>query len=156
MPGRDPVRVVIDSKARIPLELGLVRTASERPTMLVTTPAAPRDRLRELRSMGMGVIEVPAVGERVDLAAMLDQFGRRRWQHVLVEGGAEILGSLFDLDLVDEVHAFVAPKIIGGAGAPAPTLGEGVTRVADALPLGRLEATPSGDDILLRAWIHEW
>ena len=80
----------------------------------------PRDggRCRQFTERGVEVLRMPASGDadrpRVDLPALLRELGRRKMTHLLVEGGATLLGSLFDEGLVDECHVFVAPKIVGG------------------------------------------
>ena len=154
--GKSPARVVVDSRARIHDGLVLVRDAREHPTFLVTTELAPKPRLSKLRSQGLGVITVPTEGQRVDVALMLDEFARRGWRQILVEGGGQLLASFFAHDLVDQVHCFVAPKIIGGHEAPSPVAGLGVRLVCDALGTGLLEAEQVGPDLLIRSTIHEW
>lgn len=158
--GRDPVRVVVDSKARLAGEqyhgLHLIAEAKDHPTCLVTTELAQAKDINILRQKGLGVFQVPAEGQRVDVAAMLDKFGRRGWQHVLCEGGGQLLGSFFAHDLVDRLHCFIAPKIIGGQDAPTPAGGIGVSSVADALNTGPLEVETIDQDVLLSAQIHDW
>ena len=63
-----------------------------------------------------------------DVARLLDEMGRRRWTNVLVEGGAAVLGSFCDADLIDEIHVFIGPKLIGGSGK-SPVAGEGLARL---------------------------
>jgi diaminohydroxyphosphoribosylaminopyrimidine deaminase/5-amino-6-(5-phosphoribosylamino)uracil reductase len=91
-------------------------------------------------------------GERgIAADSLLRELGRRRLTNVLVEGGAAVLGSFFDADQVDEVHAFVAPRLLGGLGARSPLAGQGRPRIADA---GRFEVSKVlrlGDDCLIRA-----
>ena len=67
--------------------------------------------------------------------ALLDELGRRQMTNILVEGGGRLLGSLFDLQAVDEVHVFVAPVIAGGADAVSAVAGDGVANMSDALRL---------------------
>ena len=81
--------------------------------------------------------------------ALLDELGRRRRTNVLVEGGGEVLGSFVDADAADEVHIFVAPLLIGGAGAPAPLAGRGVAHLQDALRLTDLSTVLLDGDVYL-------
>jgi diaminohydroxyphosphoribosylaminopyrimidine deaminase / 5-amino-6-(5-phosphoribosylamino)uracil reductase len=155
-PGRDPARVVVDSTARIPEELGLVVSAKDHQTFLVTTSLADEKRLKRLRQRGVNIIKVSFEGKRVDVGDMLDQFGRRGWQRILVEGGGALLGSFFAHDLVDRVHCFVAPKIIGGDKAPSPAGGTGVSAISEALACSPMSVEQLGDDVLLTTDIHEW
>ena len=128
---RVATRVVLDRQARLPLDLRLFRTAAETPTMVVTGRGAPVDRLDALRRIGCEVLTLDAVDSAERLAAMLDEFGRRRWTNLLVEGGGAVLGTFFDAQLVDETHVYVAPKVIGGATAPSPVAGLGLDRIGD-------------------------
>ncbi len=123
---RTPARIVLDSSARTPLESQLVRTARETPTIVVTTVLADADRCSALRAAGVRVLMIEPVSTgHPDLKVLLAELGRKRLTNVLVEGGGQVLGAFFDLNLIDEVHAFIAPKLIGGANAPSPLMGEG-------------------------------
>lgn len=155
-PGKDPARVVIDSRARIDPSLSFVADAGDIPTYLVTTGAASAEKIARLRAKGVNVIELPSQGRRVDLDAFLDECGRRGWRHLLVEGGGELLGSFFQRDFVDRVACFIAPKVIGGSAAPSPAGGSGVSRVADALTASPLRACSLGPDLMITSFLHEW
>lgn len=152
-PGRDPLRVVVDSRARLPLGAKLVATAREHPVLLATTPAAPRERLGALEARGVEVV-VAGEGERVDPAALLAALGERGARHVLLEGGGALTAAFFERDLVDRVVCFIAPKVVGGDDAPGPVRGLGVDLVARATPLEGLAAEPSGDDVMLVGHVH--
>ena len=78
--------------------------------------------------------------------ALLNELGRRRMTNILVEGGAKVLGALLDAGEIDEVHAFIAPKLIGGAG-PSPLRGEGRALMADALRLTSPKVETIGEDV---------
>jgi diaminohydroxyphosphoribosylaminopyrimidine deaminase/5-amino-6-(5-phosphoribosylamino)uracil reductase len=123
-------RVVFDSRARLPLDSQLVRTAGEAPVLVITGPQAPREKIERLRDKGAEIVEgeaapSPAGNPRPDVGKVLLELGRRRMTNVLVEGGSELLGAFFDRQLIDEVHVFVAPKLLGGADAKAPLAGAG-------------------------------
>lgn len=153
--GRDPARVIVDSKCRSPVELGLIATARERETYLFCTIFADLEKRKALRQLGVNVIVVPAEGTRVDVGALLDEMGRRGWHSILVEGGGELLGSFFEHDLVDHILTFIAPKILGG-DAPGPTRGQGFATVAEALPgkISRVERV--GKDVMIHCLVKEW
>jgi diaminohydroxyphosphoribosylaminopyrimidine deaminase/5-amino-6-(5-phosphoribosylamino)uracil reductase len=83
------------------------------------------------------------------LAALLEELGRRQMTNLLVEGGSQVLGALFDLQAIDEVHAFIAPTLVGGPGA-SPISGAGRTLMAEAARLAQLQLEQVGGD----AYIH--
>ena len=144
---RVPIRIVLDSRGRLPKTANLVKTAGEAPVLVVTLPTA--SSVQELHAMGCATFGLPAAGnDRPDILALLDELGRRRMSNVLVEGGAEVLGSFFDAQAVDEVHAFIAPRIAGG-NAKTAVAGRGVEKIADALSLAEWKIEQLGPDVLL-------
>jgi diaminohydroxyphosphoribosylaminopyrimidine deaminase/5-amino-6-(5-phosphoribosylamino)uracil reductase len=147
---RPYLRVVLDSRARLPLRSRLVRSARETPVLIAVSALAPARRRRALEEAGC---EICVIGRRrPDLGRLLGAFGRRGFTHVLVEGGGEVLGSAFDDRLVDEVYAFIAPRVIGGTSAPSPVGGNGPAGIADSLSLEHAERVPIGSDILLHGF----
>jgi diaminohydroxyphosphoribosylaminopyrimidine deaminase/5-amino-6-(5-phosphoribosylamino)uracil reductase len=98
-------------------------------------------------------LSLPAGSDgRVSVPALLDALGRRRWTNVFVEGGAQVLGSFRDADAIDEVHVFIAPRLIGGSAAPGALAGQGVGRLADALCLSTLQIETFGNDLYVHGW----
>src|SRR5439155_27058708 len=85
------------------------------------------------------------------VAGLLAEFGRRRVTNVLVEGGAAVLGAFRDANLIDEVHVFIAPTLIGGTGALTPVAGTGAATLGDGLRLTDMSCERSGDDWYIRA-----
>jgi diaminohydroxyphosphoribosylaminopyrimidine deaminase/5-amino-6-(5-phosphoribosylamino)uracil reductase len=138
---RQPLRVVLDSHARTPPGSRMLREPGA--TLIFTLSEASSERVNGLERAGAVVIPTRAGPDgRVDLREVLAELGRRGVVSLLVEGGGMVLGSLFDAGLVDKLHAFIAPVIIGGEGAASPVEGRGVLRLADAwrLDSARLEA----------------
>ena len=85
---------------------------------------------------------------------MLDELGRRQMTNVLVEGGSHLFGSLLDLDQIDEVHAFIAPKLVGGAAATPAIQGTGVDLLARAVLLDTTSVERCGDDVYVHARVR--
>ena len=148
-PPRNAARVILDSAARLSSQSQLVRTARQIPTHVATGPDAPESEVRRLTAAGCEVLVLPASDRGQRLMFLLDELGRRRMTNILVEGGSEVLGSFFDARQIDEVHAFVAPKLFGGDGARGPIGGVGIAAVADCLQLDRPELRRLGDDFYL-------
>ncbi len=150
---RTPMRIVLDSTARTPLESQLVRTAREVTTTVVVTRHAPEDRCAALRAAGVEVLVAfeDSTGHP-DLVAVLYALGHQRLTNILVEGGGQILGQCFDLGLIDEVHAFIAPKLIGGAAAQSPLAGQGLADMSDAMRLDPTTFEILDGDIYLHGW----
>jgi diaminohydroxyphosphoribosylaminopyrimidine deaminase/5-amino-6-(5-phosphoribosylamino)uracil reductase len=131
---RVAVRVVVDSRLRLPTTAQLVAAARDVPTLVFTTRAAPVARQRRLERLGVEVVRTRAKGGQVSLAGMLRVLYHRGHTNLLVEGGGTLIGSLFDGGWVDEAHVFTAPLIIGGRDAPTGCDGTGLARLRDARP----------------------
>ncbi|TYO97393.1 diaminohydroxyphosphoribosylaminopyrimidine deaminase [Desulfallas thermosapovorans DSM 6562] len=151
--GKDPVRIVLDSKARTPVTARVITQASPAPTIIVTAPNAPVENLFRLKEAGARVIEIPGGEGGIDLAALLKELGRREITSLLVEGGAGVNGSFIAGNLVDKVYWFVAPKLIGGAGAPGPVGGPGIAALRDAISLKDIKLNRYGEDICIEGYV---
>ncbi|MCL4193951.1 MAG: bifunctional diaminohydroxyphosphoribosylaminopyrimidine deaminase/5-amino-6-(5-phosphoribosylamino)uracil reductase RibD [Thermoguttaceae bacterium] len=148
---RTALRVVADSGAAISPGCRLVATAREVPVLVAVGPEADPARCRQLEHSGCEVLACRSGDHAGRLEELLDELGRRRLTNVLVEGGAQLLGSLLDGRAIDEVHVFIAPKLVGGQAAPGPIAGLGVAEIAQALQLETPEWRQSGPDLYLRA-----
>lgn len=132
--GRRPARVVLDRRGRLPLRLRILSeedpSAGGGERIYATVRDLPARRRRILESRGIRILEAPAGREGLDLDTLAGELGALGVSQLLVEGGATLAGSFLRAGLVDEVAAYVAPRLIGGRGAPAP-LGAGRAGVAD-------------------------
>lgn len=154
-PRRQPLRVVFDSGARLPLDSKLVRSVGEAPLAIVVAAWAPSERIEALAAAGAEPIAVEGSGpERV--AAALSELGRRGITSLLLEGGAGLAGSFRDAGEIDELRLFIAPLVLGGAGARALIAGEGAATVGEAERALAMEWERSGEDLLIRARLREW
>lgn len=127
--GRQPVRIVLDSRLRIPAASQLVKTARQWPLIVATGPdavASRPDAAAALSACGAEVMPMPPMvglqgaGPHICLEALLDELGRRQMTYLLVEGGAAVLGSFIAADLADELNVFISPRPLGQhlAGRP--------------------------------------
>ncbi|MBM4046218.1 MAG: bifunctional diaminohydroxyphosphoribosylaminopyrimidine deaminase/5-amino-6-(5-phosphoribosylamino)uracil reductase RibD [Planctomycetes bacterium] len=147
--GRNPKRVVLDSRARIPMTAKLVKTARQAEVIVATTSDASAAKIGDLRHAGCSVIVADGPGGKVDLGALLTELGRRQMTSVLVEGGAEVIGAFLDAKLADHVMAFIAPILVGDAQAKPPAVGRPISSLADALRLTDVQVARFGDDLLI-------
>jgi diaminohydroxyphosphoribosylaminopyrimidine deaminase/5-amino-6-(5-phosphoribosylamino)uracil reductase len=167
---RIAVRVVCDSSGMsLSRESKLVQSIAVAPVLVCVTDRCPAKREEQLRSWGCevfrstpterdttamnGTNEGAGGGDdpRLDLSAVLRELGRRQCTHVLLEAGPSLLGAFFDGGLIDEVHVFIAPKLLGGEFAASPLGGLGLARVPDCPTLTRFRCRPVGDDVLIEA-----
>jgi diaminohydroxyphosphoribosylaminopyrimidine deaminase/5-amino-6-(5-phosphoribosylamino)uracil reductase len=143
-----PLRIVADSRLRLPLGSKLLRAAGSR-TWVLCAHSAARARRSALERRGAAVIPVRRRGRGLDLARALCLLAERGVTEVLVEGGGLLAASLLREALVDEVHWFLAPRFIGGDGRPA-LAALGLARLADAPELADVQVRRVGRDLYLR------
>ena len=150
---RFATRIVVDSTASLPIESHLVETARDVPVLVATAADAPADACGRLTAAGVEVFSCSGTTHDQRLAALLDELGNRRMTNVLVEGGSRLLGTLFEMRAVDEVHVFIAPKLSGGTAAPSPIGGAGVERMASALKLADIAIEELEGDVYVHGRI---
>lgn len=148
---RTPTRVVVDRSGALPHSLKLFQSASEIPTLYVTSLTTAPTKQEELTRLGVEVLRLRGANSRDQIEELLINFGQRNWTNLLVEGGAQLLGAFFDAEAIDEVEVYIAPKLLGGAQAPSPIAGLGVASIAEALKLAHHQIEPLGEDFRLRA-----
>ena len=147
---RTPKRIVVDSKAGLRLNSKLVTSATEVPTILVTSPAYNYQHAKKIGEAGVEVW----VGEQADpcerLLAFMKEFADRGATNLLVEGGGTLLGSLHRLKQIDEIHVFVGPKLLGGRNSVTPVEGENpiLMEAADQMSLKSVRRIE--DDVYLQ------
>ncbi|HSC21067.1 MAG TPA: bifunctional diaminohydroxyphosphoribosylaminopyrimidine deaminase/5-amino-6-(5-phosphoribosylamino)uracil reductase RibD [Solirubrobacterales bacterium] len=166
---RQPLRVVFDSQARLPLDSQLLQTLGQAPVLVVAAPDAPSNRISALREAGAEVLQANG------LEPALRELGARNVTSLFLEGGKTLATSFLAGDLIDESRTFLAPMLVGRQPSPAPRAGGtvGGTTPEEALATGRgggspavtgparLEAQESsaenvGDDLLITARYKEW
>jgi len=156
LPGRKnphhPLRIIVDSRLRIPADSRIVRTAAEFPTLVVAASSVPPQRIDRLKKKRVGVLVVRKNRQgRVSLVALLKELGCRGIQSILLEGGPTLNASAWEEKIVDRVLLFVAPKVIGGREAPGMVGGEGVGKVKDARRVEILRIRRAGPDLMIEA-----
>ncbi|MEM3400222.1 MAG: bifunctional diaminohydroxyphosphoribosylaminopyrimidine deaminase/5-amino-6-(5-phosphoribosylamino)uracil reductase RibD [Candidatus Micrarchaeia archaeon] len=144
--GRNPVRVIVDSKLRIPLNAKVVREG----TIIATSKKHDRDKREKLEKAGCVVVVCGK--ERVRLRRLVSLLGKRGITSLLVEGGGEVNASFINERIVDKIYFVIAPKIVGGKEAKTPVEGEGVAKMYDALKFKVVRVLSLGGDYLIEAY----
>jgi len=142
----NPVRVVIDSRARTPFEADILHKGPGR-RIIAVTESANHEKVSTLRKWA----EVISAGEKeVDLATVLEMLWERGIRRLMVEGGGTLIGALMREHLVDELYTYVGNLVIGGSGAPTPADGPGFTKEEEFVRLTLLEITSLDQGVLIR------
>jgi diaminohydroxyphosphoribosylaminopyrimidine deaminase/5-amino-6-(5-phosphoribosylamino)uracil reductase len=147
---RQPLKVVIDSRLRLPIDSKLVREAPG-DLIVICAGDAPPSNLERLQGLGVRIIRQEQPG-RVDLDAALNSLGEYEIQSVLAEGGGALFTSLVEFDLVHEYYLFYAPFFIGGTASKGVVAGYGLADLAAARRLTVDSARKIGADILIHAY----
>lgn len=162
---KNPIRIIIDSKARIPLHSKIVKTANQIETRLVVTSKAPSKNLKKLEERGLKIIVLDQGTkedsedrenkrkdnrEKVDLKKLFNQLENEGISNVLVEGGGEINWSIIKDNLFDEMIITISPLIIGGKRAISLVGGEGYKTINESvkIKLSRIQKKSNGEIIL--------
>jgi 2,5-diamino-6-(ribosylamino)-4(3H)-pyrimidinone 5'-phosphate reductase len=146
--GKNPARIVVDSRGRVPLDSRLLRTASETRTIVAVTAQAGEDAVARIRQAGAEVIV--AGRETVDLKKLFSTLAKMGFKRLLVEGGGELNWSVLKLGLADELIVTVAPRIAGGRLAPTLVEGDGFELISKGvkLKLAKAERKKTGELVL--------
>jgi 2,5-diamino-6-(ribosylamino)-4(3H)-pyrimidinone 5'-phosphate reductase len=156
--GKNPARVIVDSRGRIPLDSQIMYTASKVKTIVAVTEQAPEEKIMKLRDMGAQVLVISegkkgqsaAVPHGVNLKLLFRKLEKMGLKTILVEGGGELNWSLLRLGLVDELTVTIAPKIAGGRLATTLVEGDGFDEIAQGvrLQLKKIERKKTGELVL--------
>ncbi len=145
-PEDNPIRVVVDSKARTPLNYRIIN--SEAPTIIAVSTKAPTGRVKSLRAVKN--VEVMICGdEQVDLECLMEKLGEKGIKTLMLEGGSTLNYSMFEADLVSEVKLCIAPMIAGGNQAKSLVDGDGVDNMKDAFRLKFEKSYTLGEDLIV-------
>lgn len=143
VPGLHPIRVIVDSRLRVPDTARVLNGAAS--TIVLTTEAADSDKADRLTALGADVIRC-GDGPRVDLGKAMVKLGERGISSVLLEGGGVLNGAMLQAGLVDKLMLFYAPLIVGGEGSPSGFAFRGPEAMSDAYRLSRVKLETYGED----------
>ncbi|MDH2997622.1 bifunctional diaminohydroxyphosphoribosylaminopyrimidine deaminase/5-amino-6-(5-phosphoribosylamino)uracil reductase [Pasteurellaceae bacterium LFhippo2] len=145
---KQPVRIVCDSSLRTPLESKLVQTAKEYRTIIATlNDDSQKHQLYQ--NFGVEIVVTQAKDKRVDLDDLLQKLGAMGIDSLLIEGGSNLNFSALEAGIINRVHCYIAPKLVGGVSAKTPIGGQGIEILANALKLKNPQISLIGEDILL-------
>jgi diaminohydroxyphosphoribosylaminopyrimidine deaminase/5-amino-6-(5-phosphoribosylamino)uracil reductase len=146
---RQPLRVVFDSRARLPLDSQLIATLDQSRVLVVSGAEADPDRVRALREAGVDVLLAGGDSPADRVRSALGELGRRGVTSLFLEGGATLGSAFVAAGQVDETRVFVAPVLLGGTGAPSAPGSARLTAL-------ETRSEPVGEDTLITARLREW
>ncbi len=152
---KDPIRIVVDTKGRIPLCAKVLNMDSDAKTILATTELIQKSKLNALNEKGVTVIICPLLENQVDLQFLLETLHSENIDSILLEGGSELNFNMLKEKLIDKVITFIAPKIIGGSDAKTPVGGIGIELMRDAIETERITYKTFDSDICIESYIKK-
>jgi diaminohydroxyphosphoribosylaminopyrimidine deaminase/5-amino-6-(5-phosphoribosylamino)uracil reductase len=149
-PRQQPLRVVLATHGQLPGHLHLLQPELAARTCIVVGETCSQEQRRFLQAHGVEAMPVAVDTQgRINLCAALQELARRGCMHILMEGGAALLGSAFDRSCIDRVAVIIAPKLVGGTDAPSPIGGRGLAAMHLAWHLQNMQIQKIGDDMLM-------
>lgn len=145
---RSPIRIICDSSLKIPLDCRICKTAKDYRT-IIACAKADENKKEQLKNLGIQIIEVPDVNNKVDLSKLMKELGSMKIDIILLEGGGTLNDSMMRAGLINEIKAFVAPKIFGGVNAKSPVAGTGFAHVDEGGIFKLNSIRQFDDDVLL-------
>ncbi len=152
--GRNPVRIICDTRLRTPLESQMIRTAKNVPTILATC-CGNESRYRVYQKMGCRILLAPEKGGYVDLQRLMGLLGKEGIDSILLEGGGSLNWSALEAGLVKKVVCYIAPKLLGGAEAKTPVGGKGFPSPAEGIVLKNSIIRRLGEDFMIESEVAE-
>jgi len=154
-PKRTPIRIILDSKLRIPLASDMVKTSEKYKTLIFASEGSRSDKEEKLKSLGVDIIKVPREENgRVSIKHVCEELYKREIVSVLVEGGGETHSSLLKEGLLDKVALFYAPILIGGKSALNIIGGRGIDFLKDAYKIDISLIKRFKEDIYVEGYVH--
>jgi len=152
--GRDPLRVIVDARAEIPLTAKVITQHSSAKTLIATTTRAPKNNVKKIQAAGIDILFVKSVKGRVDLHDLMQQLGARNIMSVLIEGGSEINASALHAGIVDKIIVFLAPLLLCGRESLCSIGGESPSRIEHAFGLKDVTSRFIGNDLMIEGYVQ--
>ena len=153
--GKDPLRVIVDSSGRFPLEAQMLKMSSDAKTVVAVTSEAPEEKCHALKARGAQVMVLPAKKGRVDLKALLKELAASGLSSVFVEGGGTLNYSLLEEGLIDKFYLFFAPLIVGGKESSTSFDGRGIELMKNAWAVEKIKIRQFDQDLLLTGYLKK-
>jgi len=150
--GRDPLRVIVDTRLRTPDHAKVVTEGTPERTLLVAGDDTDPGLMDRFRVRGIPILQCPVKDGRIDLSFLMNRLGEMSVMSLLLEGGGTLTGSMLREGLIDKFYIFKAPKLLGGGDGIPMAAGPGAKKMGQCLVLKQIRVRRFGDDILIRGY----
>lgn len=151
----DPIRIIVDTNGKLPLNSKVASIKSNARTLVATTDLMDPIKLNALKDKNISVLICPLVDNQVDLNFLMKSLGKQGIDSILLEGGGELNFSMLKEKLVDKVITFIAPKIIGGHTSKTPVGGEGIELMKNSINIHNIKYHAFKEDICIEGYIKK-
>lgn len=151
--GKTPIKIIVDSNLRIPLDSKVIKGAHHYRTIIITTSSSKESIVKELESKGVEIIIAESKDNRVDLNDMMKKLGQLNIDSILLEGGATLNFSAVKEGIVDKLQIYIAPKLIGGKVSKTPIGGNGIEKLKDSYQIRDINVKMVSEDILIEGYL---
>lgn len=152
--GKDPIRIIVDSKGIIPENCNVIDNQSNAGVILATTSAIEKEKEDRLLEKGIRIIKTDGPEGHVDLDKLMEDLYKLEIDSILLEGGGRVNASALESAIVDKVMFFIAPKIIGGEKAITPVEGQGRNSMAESIGLKNIHVHRFDEDVMIEGYIR--
>ncbi len=153
--GKDAVRIIVDTRARIPLKAKVLNLSSQAKTIIATTDKSDKNKRKALEVQGAEILITPFKNNKVDLDYLMKKLGEKGIDSILLEGGSTLNYSALQQDIVDKIIYFISPKIVGGKSAITSVGGEGKKHIEDALRIKDIRICRFNEDIMVEGYLDK-
>lgn len=150
-----PIRIVVDSSLKIPVDCKLVQTADKYRTIVATIQNDNSLKAEMLKQFGVTVIKIKELNGRVDLDNLMDILGNMGIDSILIEGGGTLAFNVFKQNIIDKVVYYIAPKIFGGMSAKTSVEGDGFNYINECVKLKDISTEIVNDDVCITAYVDK-
>lgn len=153
--GKDPTRIIVDSKGVIPIDSQVINVESSAGVILATTSLIKSEKEKQLKEKGVNVLKLDSLDcdGYIDLTELMQKLYELQIDSVLLEGGGNLNAAALNCGIVDKVMSFIAPKIVGGINAKTPVEGEGINFMKNAISLKDINIQRFDEDILVEGYV---
>lgn len=154
--GKQPIRIIVDSRLQIPEDSKLVESAAVYPLIVATTKGCDSQKAVRLKEKGVQICEISEDEKgHVDLEQLMERLGELKVDSILLEGGGQLAEGALSAGIVDKVQFYIAPMIIGGGASKTPVEGDGVFNLKDAWKLKDMTSEVVGSDLKITGYIDK-
>jgi diaminohydroxyphosphoribosylaminopyrimidine deaminase / 5-amino-6-(5-phosphoribosylamino)uracil reductase len=154
--GKDPARIILDSRLSISPDAKVLRQTSAAETILVAGQPVSKEKKSALEKNGVRILESPLKDNRIDLDLLMERLGGMQMCSLLIEGGSRVLASALASRIVDKVYFFYAPKIMGGDDGIPICSGPGPDSISDCIAVKDISVHRFGEDVLIEGYIGKF